>query len=106
MAGSGTAHLRPPGEALLRVEDLTVEFPVGRNRVVHAVSGISFDIAKGETLGLVGESGCGKSTTGRALIQLPRPTRGQVSLGGAEVRGARSSHQSAQSVCWFAGAAS
>jgi len=87
MAGSGTAHLRPTGEALLRVEDLTVEFPVGRNRVVHAVSGISFDIVKGETLGLVGESGCGKSTTGRALIQLPRPTRGQVTLGGADLSG-------------------
>lgn len=87
MAGSGTAHLRPAGDALLRVEDLTVEFPVGRNRVVHAVSGISFDIVKGETLGLVGESGCGKSTTGRALIQLPRPTAGQVTLGGSDLTG-------------------
>ena len=87
MAGSGTAHLRADGDALLRVEGLTVEFPVGRDRVVHAVSGISFDIVKGETLGLVGESGCGKSTTGKALIQLPRPTAGSVVLDGQDLTG-------------------
>ncbi len=80
MAGSGKAHLRPSDETLLRVEDLTVEFPVGGGDVVHAVSGISFDIKRGETLGLVGESGCGKSTTGRAILQLPRPTGGSVYL--------------------------
>ncbi|MEZ5379460.1 MAG: ATP-binding cassette domain-containing protein [Acidimicrobiales bacterium] len=85
MAGSGKAHLRPEGEALLRVEDLTVEFPAGRGAVVHAVSGISFDIAPGETLGLVGESGCGKSTTGRAILQLPVPTGGSVKLDGKEL---------------------
>ncbi len=80
MAGSGKAHLRPSESVLLRAEDLTVEFPVGGGRVVHAVSGISFDVAKGETLGLVGESGCGKSTTGRAILQLPRPTGGSITL--------------------------
>lgn len=80
MAGSGKAHLRPPDETILRVEDLNVEFPVGRGRTVYAVSGISFDIAKGETLGLVGESGCGKSTTGRGILQLPKPTSGSVQL--------------------------
>ena len=80
MAGSGTAHLRPSDGTLLRVEDLVVEFPVGGGRVVHAVSGISFDVAKGETIGLVGESGCGKSTTGRAILQLPKPTSGAVNL--------------------------
>ena len=85
MAGSGTAHLRPDDEVLLRVEDLVVEFPVGRGRTVKAVSGISFDIAKGETLSLVGESGCGKSTTGRALIQLPSPTSGSVRHGLVEL---------------------
>ncbi len=74
MAGTGTAHLRAPEEALLRVEDLVVEFPVGRTGLkVHAVSGISVDVKPGETLGLVGESGCGKSTTGKAIMQLPRP---------------------------------
>ena len=61
---------------LLRVEDLVVKFPVGRTGlVVNAVSGISLDVLRGETLGLVGESGCGKSTTGRAIMQLPRPDR-------------------------------
>ena len=68
---------RPEGEALLRVEDLVVEFPVGRTGLkVNAVSGISLDVLPGETLGLVGESGCGKSTTGRAIMQLPAPDRG------------------------------
>src|SRR6187455_2044343 len=79
MAGSGTAHMRAPEAALLRVEDLVVEFPVGRTGLkVHAVSGISLDVLEGETLGLVGESGCGKSTTGRAIMQLPKPTHGSV----------------------------
>ncbi|MCP3989598.1 MAG: ATP-binding cassette domain-containing protein [Actinomycetia bacterium] len=85
MAGSGKAHLRDPGETILRVEDLVVEFPAGRGRSVKAVSGVSFDIAEGETLGLVGESGCGKSTTGRAVLQLPPPTSGSVSLDGTDL---------------------
>ena len=79
MAGSGTAHLRDQDDIVLRVEGLVVEFPLERGQKVHAVSGISFDIAKGETLGLVGESGCGKSTTGRAIMQAPRPTSGRSS---------------------------
>jgi peptide/nickel transport system ATP-binding protein len=84
MAGTGTAHLRPAEETLLRVEELVVEFP-GRQGKVHAVSGISLDIMPGETLGLVGESGCGKSTTGRAIIQLPPPTWGRVSFEGVDL---------------------
>jgi peptide/nickel transport system ATP-binding protein len=67
------------------VEDLTVEFPVGGGRKVHAVSGISIDLMPGETLGIVGESGCGKSTTGRAILQLPRPTGGSVVLDGVDL---------------------
>jgi peptide/nickel transport system ATP-binding protein len=85
MAGVGTVHLRPAEDALLRVEDLVVEFPAGRGRVVHAVSGISFDALRGETVGLVGESGCGKSTTGRAILQLVRPTSGSVVYDGVEL---------------------
>jgi len=71
-------------EALLTVEDLVMHFPIRRgvfqNVVghVHAVDGISFEIKRGETLGLVGESGCGKSTTGRAILQLYKPTSGKV----------------------------
>ena len=85
MAGSGTAHLRPADQVLLRVENLVVEFPVDRRRTVSAVSNISFDVAEGETLGLVGESGCGKSTTGKAVMQLPAPTRGSVVLDGVDL---------------------
>jgi peptide/nickel transport system ATP-binding protein len=86
MAGSGSAHLRPAADTLLRVEDLVVEFPVGFGGLkVNAVSSVSLDIVEGETLGLVGESGCGKSTTGRAIVQLPHPTAGSVQLDGQEL---------------------
>jgi peptide/nickel transport system ATP-binding protein len=86
MAGTGTAHLRAPDDVLLRVEDLVVEFRAGRSGLkVHAVSNISFDVKEGETLGLVGESGCGKSTTGKAIMQLPRPTSGEVVFEGRDM---------------------
>jgi peptide/nickel transport system ATP-binding protein len=86
MAGSGKAHMRPEGTALLSVNDLVVEFPVGRSGLkVNAVSGISIDVMEGETLGLVGESGCGKSTTGKAIMQLPSPTSGSIVLDGVEL---------------------
>lgn len=86
MAGSGTAHLRRPEDALLRATNLVVEFPVGRTGLkVHAVSDVSLDILPGETLGLVGESGSGKSTTGRALMQMPRPTSGEVTVEGVSL---------------------
>jgi peptide/nickel transport system ATP-binding protein len=86
MAGSGTAHLRSEGETLLRVEDLVVEFPVGKSGLkVHAVSDVSVDIKEGETLGIVGESGCGKSTLARASIQLPPPTSGRVIFDGQDL---------------------
>lgn len=85
MAGSGTAHLRD-GDVVLRVENLVMEFPAGRKGLkVHAVSGISFDVLRGETLGLVGESGCGKSTTGKAVMQIPKPTSGSVVFEGQEL---------------------
>jgi peptide/nickel transport system ATP-binding protein len=89
MAGSGTAHLRRDEVTALSVEDLVVEFPVGRGRKVHAVSGLSIDLLPAETLGILGESGCGKSSAGRALMQLPSPTSGTVRLGDVELTGMR-----------------
>ncbi len=80
MAGSGTDQLRDADDIVLRVEQLVMEFPAGRHQVVHAVSDLSFDVRRGETLGIVGESGCGKSTTARTIVQLPRPTSGRVTL--------------------------
>ena len=71
-------------ETIVRVEDLKVHFPIYRGVIrrqvgaVRAVDGVSFEIKKGETLGLVGESGCGKTTTGRTVIQLYKPTSGHI----------------------------
>ena len=84
MAGTGHAHLRE-GDRVLAIEDLVVEFKVGRGTTVKAVSGISFDVLRGETLGIVGESGCGKSTTGRAIMQIPRPTSGSIVFEGQDL---------------------
>ena len=78
-------------EPLLHVENLCKEFPVssglfGRKKEsVHAVEGVSFDIYPGETFGLVGESGCGKSTTGRCIMKLYNPTSGKVIFDGQDV---------------------
>jgi peptide/nickel transport system ATP-binding protein len=80
MAGSGKAHMRPEGDVVLEVNDLVVEFKLGKNQIVKAVSGISFDLIRGETLAVVGESGCGKSTLGKAILQLPKPTSGSVNF--------------------------
>ena len=85
MAGIGDAHLRPEGQALLRVENLLVEFPAGRGQKVNAVTDVNLDVLPGETLGLVGESGCGKSTTGKAIMQLPPPTSGRVIFEGTDL---------------------
>lgn len=86
MAGTGTVHLRESAQ-VLSVEGLVVEFPAKGGGTVHAVSGISFDVVDGETLGILGESGCGKSSAGRALMQLPPPTAGSVRLQGVELTG-------------------
>jgi peptide/nickel transport system ATP-binding protein len=69
---------------LLSVENLTVEFAVG-GKTLFAVSDVSLAVERGETLGLVGESGCGKSTLGRAVLQLRRPSAGQVTFDGTEL---------------------
>ncbi len=78
-------------EPLISVEDLQVHFPIRRGLLqrrvaaVRAVDGVSFAIVRGETLGLVGESGCGKSTTGRAILNLTQPTAGRVLFDGVQV---------------------
>ncbi len=80
------------GETLLEVRDLRMHFPVTEGIVfrkvighVKAVDGVSFTLVKGETLGLVGESGCGKTTTGRCILQLERPTSGEVIFEGVHL---------------------
>ena len=79
------------GETLVRVEDLKMHFPIGGSLfgrgagTLKAVDGITFDIMRGETLGLVGESGCGKTTAGRAILQLYRPTAGHVYFRGVDL---------------------
>ncbi len=80
------------GDVLVDVKDLRMYFPVTAGLIfqrkvadVKAVDGVNFFIRRGETLGLVGESGCGKSTTGRAILQLYRPTAGQVLLDGSDL---------------------
>ncbi|MGM0838571.1 MAG: ABC transporter ATP-binding protein [Bacillota bacterium] len=65
-------------EVLIEVKELEKHFKVGKGRVLRAIDGLTFSIYKGETLGLVGESGCGKSTVGRTMVQLYSPTSGQI----------------------------
>jgi oligopeptide/dipeptide ABC transporter ATP-binding protein len=85
MAGSGTAHLRDDNaRKVLEVDHMVVEFPSSRG-TVHAVSDVSLDLVDGETLGIVGESGCGKSTTGKAIMRVPPPTSGTVLLEGVDL---------------------
>ncbi|KAF0823086.1 ABC transporter ATP-binding protein [Cytobacillus firmus] len=80
-------------EKLLEIKNLKQHFNVGRPNMVKAVDGITFDIYKGETLGLVGESGCGKSTTGRTIIRLYDATDGQVLFEGEDVHGKKSAKE-------------
>jgi len=89
------AGRRPAGEPLMEVRDLVKHFPLTRGIViqrkvgaVQAVDGISFDVLRGETLGLVGESGCGKSTTARLLLRLMDPTSGSIRFEGQEITNA------------------
>src|SRR5690242_20330004 len=93
---------------LLEVTDLVKHYPVRagvlRRRVgtVHAVDGVSFSVGTGETLGLVGESGCGKSTVARSVLRLIEPTSGQIRVGGADIthlsKGELRSHRRAMQI--------
>jgi peptide/nickel transport system ATP-binding protein len=74
-------------ESIIQVRDLQKHFHMGGNSYLKAVDGVSFDIRKGETLGLVGESGCGKSTTGRTIMRLYEPTGGEVYFNGNPIHG-------------------
>ncbi|NOZ28044.1 MAG: dipeptide ABC transporter ATP-binding protein [Chloroflexi bacterium] len=87
-----TSQIGRNGDILLRVEGLKMHFPITQGIIlqrqvgsIKAVDGIDFYIRRGETLGLVGESGCGKSTTGRAILQLYRPTAGHVYFDGEDL---------------------
>lgn len=70
---------------ILEVKDLTKHFKAGKKQIVHAVDGISFTLQRGKTLGLVGESGCGKSTCARTIIRMYDPTAGQIVLDGTDI---------------------
>ena len=85
MAGSGRAQLRERDDILLSIEDLVVMYPLSRRRVVHAVSGVTFDVAEGETLGIVGDSGCGKSTVAKAIVRLVRIDSGELHYRGSDL---------------------
>ena len=89
---SATAATKPSNETLVQVRDLKMYFPVTEGAIiprvvahVKAVNGITFDIKKGETLGLVGESGCGKTTTGRCILQLEKATSGEIIYDGKDL---------------------
>src|SRR5205807_7176892 len=76
----------PPNNQLVSVRGLVKHFPIaGSDDVWRAVDGVSFEIRRGETLGLVGESGCGKSTTGRCILRLIEPTSGEIKFDGRNV---------------------
>ena len=85
MAGTGKAHMRAEGTAILRVDDLVVEYKSQGGEKVQAVSGVSLDIIPGETLSVVGESGCGKCTLAKGILQLIETASGSVLLNGSDI---------------------
>src|SRR3979409_1676213 len=91
--GAGGRDLSADGKgALLKVRDLRVHFPIRRGWLirrtvgkVRAVDGVDLDVPRGQTVGLVGESGCGKSTTGKAIVRLLKPTTGTITYDGMDL---------------------
>lgn len=81
-----TGKSEPLTAPLLRINDLQIEFPVGRHETLKAVDGITFDVHAGETFGVIGESGSGKTTLGRALVSLLKPTSGSILYDGVDPR--------------------
>lgn len=73
------------GSSLIEVKNLKKYFRVGDKNLLHAIDGVSFSVQRGETLGLVGESGCGKSTVGTVMMRLQPPTSGEVLMGGKNI---------------------
>ncbi|GAA1580043.1 peptide/nickel transport system ATP-binding protein [Actinoplanes couchii] len=93
-AASGGTLTTPVSEPLLKVEGLTKHYPVrggffGTKQFVRAVENVSFDVRPGESLGLVGESGCGKTTTGRMLVRLLESTSGKITFQGEDITHAK-----------------
>ena len=94
--------MKPPSQPVLEVRNLTKHFPVRKGLLaratakVHAVDGISFSIGQSETLGLVGESGCGKSTAGKLILKLIEPTEGQITLAGERIEAMSRGHMRAR----------
>ena len=96
-AQAGPSRVQDSDEILVDVQGLKMYFPVRKGLIfdrvvghVHAVDNITFHVKRGETLGLVGESGCGKSTTGRAVLQIYQPTAGHVMYKGVDITRLRS----------------
>ena len=82
---SADPHTQPATGPLLAVRGLTKDYAGAHGKTLRALDGVSFDLARGEVLGIVGESGCGKSTLGRALLRLVEPTAGQVLFEGEDL---------------------
>ena len=85
MAGSGSAHLRNAADAVLRAEDVVIEYKISNDLKVQAVSTVSIDLLQGETVAVVGESGCGKSTLGKGLLRLLPVSSGSITLEGTDL---------------------
>src|SRR5215813_14043206 len=81
----GRSQIEMTKQPLVEIENLKKYFSAANNQIVRAVDGVSFTIHRGETLGLVGESGCGKTTVGRCILRLIEPTSGEIRFDGRDL---------------------